>query len=382
MIESLLSPANTVSTVLVVHTSRFMRDVELARRHKRELRRHGVRVVAMQQEIADDPNGELMEGVYELFDQHESRIIGLRTRAAMKENARRGFFNGARAPFGFRIEQISAPNGTAKQRLSIAEDEAALVRRVFELYLGGKGAKDVARSLNDSSQYFRGKKWDRDRVLRLLQEPAVMGAYRWGRVETRTGRMRPESEHVPMAVTPIVSVETFKAAQQRRRERDPVARDSRVQAAPTQMLGGILQCGRCGQPLQLETSGKPRPGKQGAYRYYNCRAFCRAGKDVCRGFRARVEVLESALSEHLVHELDGPNVTRALQAFREGNAAAADRVRERRAELQSMAVDLERRIARWQESFEKRRRTGRPWRGAPTCPPRPATGCCSRTRWP
>ena len=352
MIEGLLSPANAVTMVLVVHTSRFMRDVELARRYKRELRRRGVRVVAMQQEIADDPNGELMEGVYELFDQHESRIIGLRTRAAMKENARRGFFNGARAPFGFRIEQVAAPNGTAKQRLVVAADEAEIVVRVFQLYLGGKGAKDVAKAMNASGTLYRGKKWDRDRVLRLLREPAVVGAYRWGRVETRTGRLRPEAEHIQMTVTPIVSIETFKAAEQHRRERDPVARESRTVGAPTQLLGGLLQCGHCGQPLQLETSGKRPPGKRGAYRYYNCRAFCRAGRSACRGFRMRVEALEGLLTRHLVAELDGANVAQALQAFRDGNAEAAESVRVRRAALERTALDVSRRILRWEESFE------------------------------
>lgn len=50
-----------------------------------------------------------MQGVYELFDQHESRIIGARTRAAMKEGVRQGFFKGATAPFGFAVERVESP---------------------------------------------------------------------------------------------------------------------------------------------------------------------------------------------------------------------------------------------------------------------------------
>ena len=95
-----------------------MRDVELARRYKRELRRRGVRVVAVQQEVGDDPNGELMEGIYEIFDQHESRIIGARVRAAMKYNARQGYANGALPPFGFRFESCTGPGGRLKRRSS------------------------------------------------------------------------------------------------------------------------------------------------------------------------------------------------------------------------------------------------------------------------
>jgi len=123
MIEHLLAPSNKVKAVVVVHTSRFMRDVELARRYKRELKKRGVRVVAVQQETSEDENGELMEGIYELFDQHESRIIGARTKAAMLENARQGYFNGSLAPFGFQIERVKLGTKTT-QKLALHPEEA------------------------------------------------------------------------------------------------------------------------------------------------------------------------------------------------------------------------------------------------------------------
>jgi DNA invertase Pin-like site-specific DNA recombinase len=180
MVDALLAPSNTVGTALVLHTSRFMRDVELARRYKRELKRRGVRVVAVQQEVGDDPNGELMEGVYELFDQHESRIIGVRTRAAMNENVRAGFFNGASPPFGFAVQHVEGPGGRAKRKLVPNPEEAGLVRSIFERYTAGRGAKALARELNADGLRYRGRPWSRDRVLGVLGDRSAIGDYRWG----------------------------------------------------------------------------------------------------------------------------------------------------------------------------------------------------------
>jgi hypothetical protein len=49
-----------------------------ARVHKEALRKRGIRVVAIQQEVSDDPNGRFAEGVFELIDQLESETNGVR----------------------------------------------------------------------------------------------------------------------------------------------------------------------------------------------------------------------------------------------------------------------------------------------------------------
>jgi site-specific DNA recombinase len=166
----------------------------------REFRKHGVRVLAVQQELADDANGELMEGVYELFDQHESRIIGARTRAAMKENVRQGYFNGTKPPFGFAVERVTSSSGKPKRRLVPDATEAPLMRRVFELYVAGAGAKAVARSLNQRGILYRGLSWNRDRVLGVIDDTAAIGRYVWGKVDGRTRAKRALTEQVVTAV--------------------------------------------------------------------------------------------------------------------------------------------------------------------------------------
>jgi site-specific DNA recombinase len=84
-------------------TSRFFRDAMGARVYKAKLAKLGVKVVAVHQEVNDDPMGNFIEGVFELIDQYESDINSFHTLRAMKENARQGYYNGSRPKFGFMV---------------------------------------------------------------------------------------------------------------------------------------------------------------------------------------------------------------------------------------------------------------------------------------
>jgi len=80
MLEEIYRPNSEVGMVIVTHGSRFMRNATRARVHKEQLRRHGIRVLAIQQAVSDDPNGHFAEGMFELIDQLESETNGVRTR--------------------------------------------------------------------------------------------------------------------------------------------------------------------------------------------------------------------------------------------------------------------------------------------------------------
>ncbi len=159
--------------VIVTHGSRFMRNATRARVHKEQLRRRGIRVLAIQQTVSDDPNGHFAEGMFELIDQLESETNGVRTRAGMAENARQGYFNGSRPPFGFCVEKIATSAGP-KNKLVIEPGEAELVREVYRHYLAGSGAKSTARHMNQRGLLYRKHLWTRDLVLRVISDSGVV----------------------------------------------------------------------------------------------------------------------------------------------------------------------------------------------------------------
>src|SRR5690606_33119775 len=91
--------------VVVVHSlSRFSRDSLHSEFYVRELRKAGVELVSVTQDIAADASGEFIRKVLNVFDEHQSRENAKHVHRAMCENARQGFWNGARPPFGYQIE--------------------------------------------------------------------------------------------------------------------------------------------------------------------------------------------------------------------------------------------------------------------------------------
>lgn len=352
MMEDVMAPSSDVDAVLVVHTSRFMRDAGKAFLHKQALEKRGVRVVSINQETGDDPSGQLMQGIFASFDQYESDMNGYRTRAAMRENAQRGFVNGSCAPFGF---VARTTDGSARGRRKLVQEpgEASIVREVFRLYVALTGAKATARELNIRGLRSRGGKlWTKSLVLRVIGETAAVGCYYWGKTETRNNRPRERSEWIKINVEPIIDLELFEAAQQLRRERDPERTAGRTNSSPL-LLAGLVKCGACRASYILETSGKLNADGEYAYRYYNCRAFLKSGREACGGHRFPVAKLDRTVLEHLADHLF--SVERCRELVRdvvEESGLLRRKTDEQRQELQRQIVDIDRRIATWQEAFE------------------------------
>jgi site-specific DNA recombinase len=66
------------------------------------------------------------------FDEYQSRENAKHTLRAMQENARQGFWNGSRPPFGYCVVAAEKRGPKVKKVLGINEAEAAVVRRIFD----------------------------------------------------------------------------------------------------------------------------------------------------------------------------------------------------------------------------------------------------------
>ena len=169
MLEDVLKPGSDIGTIVVHHTSRFTRNATQARVVKEQLRKQGVKVVSVCQELNDDPIGQLIEGIFECIDQYESEVNGMRTIAAMREAVRQGFFPGSTPPYGFKVNKVEVRPGLMRSILEVDGHEAAVVRELFQLYVANNGAKSVARELNRRERWYRkGKPWSKDLVLKVL----------------------------------------------------------------------------------------------------------------------------------------------------------------------------------------------------------------------
>jgi DNA invertase Pin-like site-specific DNA recombinase len=88
--------------IILVHSfSRFARDNFTYAIAKLALNKAGVVVQSISQPLNDDSTGQMVESILVAFDAYTSKEISKHTARGMKENARQGFWNGSRPPFGY-----------------------------------------------------------------------------------------------------------------------------------------------------------------------------------------------------------------------------------------------------------------------------------------
>ena len=268
--------------VVLIHSqSRFFRETGGYLAHKRKLEKHGVALVSMSQDFGKGPPAEFAETVTAAADTLHSAENAKHTSRTMLENARQGFWNGSRPPFGYRTVEAERRGQKIKKRLEIDEREAATVRQIFKLFLEGDGSKgpmgikDIASWLNRNGfRNKRGNAFFTSCVHRILTRETYAGVLYYNQSDSRAQRARPEDEWVAVSVPPIVTRDEFDRVQNLLHARRPNVTAARITNSEV-LLTGLARCECCSSPLMLST------GKNGRYRYYSCSAHRLKGGSTC-----------------------------------------------------------------------------------------------------
>ena len=275
-----------VDYLITWSTSRFARSKLHAALYKEKLYRAGTEIVYLSTPVDRKTDGGwLMESVLELFDEMQSRQIGSDTRRSMIRLAEQGFYVGGIPPFGYGPETV--PGQKKRRRLKVLENEAEIVRLVFQWRLAGLGAKSITDRLNDDGITNRGRRWSQGSVLYLLRNEAMVGRTVFNRKDRQTGRIRPEAQWVRVeSHEPIISVQDFEQVQSLIQDAAPVRGGGAHNS--THLFTGLLRC-QCGSAMQIERA----QGRSKRYVYYVCQDARRGGE--CAGRRLPAEALEEWL---------------------------------------------------------------------------------------
>ncbi len=208
---------------------------------------HGVSFVSVTQSFNTTTSmGRLTLNVLLSFAQFEREVIGERVRDKIAASKTKGLWVGGPIPLGYRSE---------KKQLVIVEEDAAVVRRIFQLYLDLGSVGAVAQILDREGIRTRLRHGFRVGMLaHLLKNRFYIGEIVWREVSHRG------------AHTPIVDPEIFEAVQ-RGLEKAAIARKGRA-ANTVFTLAGLLH-DDAGHRMSPSHSRK-----QGArYRYYVSQAL-------------------------------------------------------------------------------------------------------------
>jgi DNA invertase Pin-like site-specific DNA recombinase len=132
--------AGKVYIVVVYKVDRLSRSLLDFAKLMDRFNRASVAFVSVTQDFSTaDAMGRLTLNVLMSFAEFEREMIGERTRDKMAAARRKGKWTGGPPPLGYDV---------VDRMLVVNEAEAALVRRLFDLYLGLRSAGAVARALN------------------------------------------------------------------------------------------------------------------------------------------------------------------------------------------------------------------------------------------
>jgi site-specific DNA recombinase len=343
--------------VVVVHSfSRFFRDHFELEFYVRKLAKNGVKLVSITQEMGDDPMHVMMRQIMALFDEYQSKENAKHVLRAMNENARQGFWNGARPPIGYRIIAAEQRGSKIKKKLEIDPLHAETVRLIYRLFLEGdgisgpKGVKAIATYLNERRMFTRdGGKWGLAQIHAILTRTTYIGEHRFNTRSFKNREKKPESEVAVMVVPPLIERDTFDAVQARLKSRNPMVVPARVTSGPT-LLTGICFCAKCGGAMTMRT-GKGSAG--GMYRYYTCSTKARQGKAGCEGRSIPMDKLDHLVADHLAERLLQPERLKTiLSSLLDRRQERTERRREHLAELNRRITETDQRLNRLYDAIE------------------------------
>lgn len=239
-----LAKAKKFQVILLWKFSRFARNQEESIVYKSMLKKVGVDVVSISEPLVDGPFGSLIERIIEWMDEFYSiRLSGDVTRG-MTEKAMRGGYQ-SRPPLGYMVPYHNAIP-------QIVPEEAEIVCMIFDSYVNDKASIfQITKNLNALGlKTSRNKPFEKRSIEYILDNPCYTGQVRWNRTENATNTIKPEDEWIirPGKQDSIISIETFEAAQTRRKE-EYHPRGERPSETYKHWLSGILKCSSCGRSL-------------------------------------------------------------------------------------------------------------------------------------
>lgn len=240
----------------------FSRLIEVFDRHK-------VMFISVTQPInTADSGGRLMLNVLLSFAQFEREMISDRTRDKVSAARRRGKWTGGVQVLGYDVH----PDGGS---LLVNEDEAAIVRQIFELYLELGSIQAVVAELNRRG--WRTKSWttrkgvfregapfSKNQLNGLLKCPLYAGKVGLRGVSYK-------GEHPA-----IVDLDVFDRVQ-RQLAANNVSGGAVAKNRYGHLLRGLLHCAACGCAMTPSTTKK----KGRAYKFYICGNATKTGWRNC-----------------------------------------------------------------------------------------------------
>lgn len=328
MLEDIELEKDHIDYVVVFKLSRFGRSLIDTINSLQVLTEHDVALITVDNCIdTSNAMGKLMLTILASVAEMEVENINEQTFLGRQQKAREGKWNGGFAPYGYRIS-----NGKSCEPgiLVVEEEEAKIVRRIYDLYtINNLGVAGIVTEFlehgitkiprSNSTSTTMGRKFISD----VLSNPVYCGKIAYGRRHTgkpdkKTGKrstvftkdyILAQGRH-----TAIISEEQFHEAERIRNERAPkvVKRSDNDNA---HLLSTLIVCPCCGGKLYGNTTRKKRPGggEYKDYHFYACKHRLKVNGQSCT-FRRNINTknIDDPVIAIITKLVDDPHLAEVL----------------------------------------------------------------------
>lgn len=307
---------NKTFDILLVHKlDRFARNRYDSAVYKRELKKNGVQVYSVLENLDDSPESIMLESVLEGMSEYYSQNLARETMKGMRETAYKTKHVGGKPPLGFDID-----NETKK--LIINEAEAETVKIIFDLYSKGYGYSYIITELNKVGRLTKkGAVFQKNSLYSILTNPKYRGTYVFNRSSaksiygTRNTHLLKNSEEI-IAIDggcpQIVDSETYDKVQKRLNTHKH--KGGRLNAKTQYLLSGKVFCKDCGRSM---VGNRTHCGRSKAlyitYRCPNKRRYC-SNKEINRDYLESYVV--GLLEREVFSKSAMKRITKKIDSFR------------------------------------------------------------------
>ena len=232
--------------IIVYKLDRFARNRYDSAIYKAQLKKYGVKVISAMENIAEGPEGIILESVLEGMAEYYSANLSQNVLRGMHQKAEQGKYMGGTIPLGYKIDD--------DKNYVIDENKAFIVKKAYEMYADGSTIREICHEFNKSGyKTSTGKPFNYNSLHRVLSNPKYIGRYEYLGVVLE--------DFIPR----IIDDATYDKVQQRvqHNKRCPASAKSDVQFH----LTGKLFCGKCNNNM-VGDSGTSRTGAK--HYYYSC----------------------------------------------------------------------------------------------------------------
>jgi DNA invertase Pin-like site-specific DNA recombinase len=298
-LKALLNDLEQYDVIVVMELQRLSRQHEVSGKIKTKILQHGTLIVTLNPfqiyDMANNSMDALMYDIGSALSEYERRVASQRVRANKMSMSRQGLNSSGSVAFGYK-------RNPETKKLEIIEEEAIIVKKIFDWYIEGKGQAKICEMLNDMGiKNKQGNKWVPQSLRYLLQCKTYKGtlvAHSYGMKHGK--QVIVDYVEKPDAIPKIIEPEIFEKAQKMRevkRERhDGTVKRARerTERKHQSILHDLVFCACCGRKSTIKWTA-PRQ----AHYIRLCPTDTASGK-TCSNGGSKLEWVEAAVIQKIL----------------------------------------------------------------------------------